>query len=325
MSEVKRFCPHCGAKLRDDAQYCQQCGYKVPMVSPDDRLSSNRTHQEANDQGRSFMHENLKMVYERSAVAHFLQRNKTIIDPMVAWLPWILFVFLAIGLLIGIDEITYIAFVLLMVDIGVQIHKNKALLKKSFLGKWVGNAQYASGKEQILAEIKNNQANSEYGRGKETGKTSYVAHYTMRIREFLTMLTLCVVVGSIYFGDFVTAGVSFWNKRGGIDLSALLSTGGYLDGDLNQLKIVLTILPVLGLLFIVLPNLFLKMIGLLAVFATDGLIGYIIYTIDQYMNDGNQSVLMSFQFGPSAIVMGVAAAIATLFAISCLFSSSVRH
>ncbi|MFT8385736.1 MAG: zinc ribbon domain-containing protein [Lentilactobacillus hilgardii] len=325
MSGVKGFCPHCGAKLRDDAQYCQQCGYKVPTVSPDDRLSSNKTHREADDQEQGFMHENLKTVYKRSAVANFIQRNKTIIDPIVAWLLWILLAFLTIGLLIGIDEITAIAFVLLMVDIGVQVWKNKALLKKTFLGKWVGNAQYSSGKEQILAETKNNQANSEYGRGKETDKTSHVAHYTIRVREFLAMLTLCVVVGSIYFGDFVRAGVSFWNKRGGIDLSVLLSTGGYLDGDLNQLKIVLTILPVLGLLFIVLPNLFLKMIGLLTVFATDGLIGYIVYTIDQYMNEGNQSVLMSFQFGPSAIVMGAAAAIATLFAISCLFPSSVRH
>ena len=304
MMKSVNFCPNCGEKLLKESNFCPKCGYDLTKyLTKNTNVTSGEnpqpTESSFQDLGHGTLPRTTKMVKE--TFSKFIgDGGQNTNQRVVAALIGLVLVIVLIGILSGSVLFFNIVFLMAVVVIPVLMI--------------VGMLTYSKKQSQITDDRADSMANispaQKFSRLEQRGV------YTVRIREFITVIALLAMVASVYFGNFFTLTLPITNQTMGMPLSNILNDLGYFSNDAKQLLIALSALPALGMVFVIIPNFFGRLLSLIFVGAGDVTLGYIIYRIYQYQDYGK---LLDLSAGISFLVMIVAAGVASLFVIASLF------
>lgn len=146
--------------------------------------------------------------------------------------------------------------------------------------------------------------------------------YPIRLREINFLLSNVVVVGFICFGNFLQATGLLTGNAHGLTLLSFLHYVNYVNSNAEMFGILLTILPVISLILMIVPNFALRLIGFIAVVAEDIGIIYLLSVILDWIDAVQSQVHVTINYddlwGISSRAIAIAAVVSTVFDIAYL-------
>lgn len=321
------YCPNCGKELTTHANFCPNCGYnlakldaswmKVQGSDPNDHPAT------SSPQASQPVRVKLQKVLNASQDDHDVRAlwnevkqhdwAKMGLTGLAVFL-----IMLAIFRGIGTAFLALLLIILIMVVGGAFIVVTQPR----------GTDDSSKKSETIISKIKakadtvsdQQMGQKSVSQDNQSSSTNVQSAYTIRTREFITVVALLLMVAATYFGNYFSMEIPIIHRNAGMTLAKILNGLGYYTDNAKYLLLALSILPAVGIILVIIPNGAARGLSTIVTLTGDALVGYILYLVSQYQGLGK---LLNVQPDVSFWVMLGASGIATIFSISSLFPKRV--
>lgn len=316
MTTHLNFCPNCGEELTTKTNFCPNCGYDLSHLNQSKNQSSNLS-----DQTHHVTHSAVLKAHNAISTSKHSEYAKQLWESIKTseWTK------------MGLTGVV-VFFIMLIIFTGFRNALTTLLGLGLLLIIIAALFIFLTDPNSQKVSIPNPRQNPSTPQAKvsKDSKTAKVAPtltvtdsvYTIRIREFITVLGSLGVVATTYFGNFFTMQVPIIHSTVGMPLSGILNNLGYFSNNAKQLLLVLSVLPAIGIVLVIIPNIFARILSTIAIIASDAAIAYVIYKIYEYREVGD---FLNVTPNISFFIMVIAAGLATLFSLFSLIPKTVER